>query len=59
VVNKLQQDVDYLKIENDRIKSELMQATQNYWYAIGLGALGMAVGIGAFLYAFSLSGPGM
>lgn len=59
IVTKLQQDVDYLKIENDRLKNELMQSTQNYWYAIGMGALGIAVGLGAFLYAFSMSSPGM
>jgi len=51
-VNKVSQDNDYLKIENDRLKQELGSVEKQLWYAIGIGVAGAALSAVALVYAF-------
>ncbi|MFW5871596.1 MAG: hypothetical protein ACOCUT_00670 [bacterium] len=51
-VNKVSQDNDYLKIENDRLKQKLGSVEKQLWYAIGIGVAGAAISAVALVYAF-------
>jgi len=51
-VNKVSQDNDYLKIENDRLKQELSSVEKQLWYAIGIGVAGAALSAVALVYSF-------
>ncbi len=51
-VQKVGQDNDYLKIENDRLKQELSSVEKQLWYAIGIGVAGAAISAVALVYAF-------
>src|SRR6056297_1487667 len=51
-LNKISQDNDYLKIENDRLKQELSSVEKQLWYAIGIGVAGAALSAVALVYAF-------
>ncbi len=55
-VIQLQQDVDYMKIEHDRLKNELEETKKQFWYAMGLSVAGCLIGAGAIFYAYSISG---
>jgi chromosome segregation ATPase len=51
-VNKVAQDNDYLKIENDRLKQEMTDIKKQMWYAIGIGVAGAALSSVALVYSF-------
>jgi len=51
-LNKISQDNDYLKIENDRLKQELSSVEKQLWYAIGIGVAGAALSAVALVFAF-------
>ena len=50
--NKISQDNDYLKIENDRLKQKMSSIEMQLWYAIGIGVAGAALSAVALVYAF-------
>ncbi len=50
-LNKLAQDNDYLKIENDRMKKEVAGVKKQLWYAIGIGVAGAGIGAIALVYS--------
>ena len=51
-LNKISQDNDYLKIENDRLKQEFSSVEKQLWYAIGIGVAGAALSAVALVFAF-------
>ncbi|HPE68923.1 MAG TPA: hypothetical protein P5560_05975 [Thermotogota bacterium] len=53
----LSQDLDYIKIEYDRLKNEITTLKKQYWYAMGIGIAGTFVGAAALLYAYVSARP--
>jgi len=53
---KVQQDLDYLKIENDQLKLENQNVKKQLWYAFGVGIGGAVIGIAAIVYTYVLWG---
>ena len=53
---KVQQDLDYLKIENDQLKLENENVKKQLWYAFGVGIGGAVIGIAAIVYTYVLWG---
>lgn len=53
---QIQQDLDYLKIENNQFKLENENIKKQLWYAFGVGIGGAIIGIASFLYAYMLWG---
>lgn len=51
-LNKVSQDNDYLKIENDRLKQQMNSVEKQLWYAIGIGVAGAALSAVALVFAF-------
>jgi chromosome segregation ATPase len=53
---QVQQELDYLKIENDELKHQNEDVKKQLWYAFGVGIGGAMIGIAAFAYAYMLWG---
>ncbi|HQN20946.1 MAG TPA: hypothetical protein PLD70_01300 [Thermotogota bacterium] len=53
---KVQQDLDYLKIENDQLKLENENVKKQLWYAFGVGIGGAIIGIASIVYTYTLWG---
>jgi hypothetical protein len=55
-IEVLTQDLDYMKIEYDRLKNEMEETKKQFWYAMGLSIGGCLIGIAGLLYTYSVSG---
>jgi len=52
----LTQDLDYMKIEYDRLKNEMNETRKQFWYAMGLSVGAGLIAIAGILYTYSISG---